>query len=242
MEIPGPIEELCEALLDGLKSILSEMLYAIYLYGAAVDPEGGATGDIDFHVILKHKPSEEEKAQIKHLYADLGRDYPPMGSELDGYFILEEDAKGTEPPKHQLVDGIIDHSWALHRAHILAGRCVVLYGPEPREILQPAAWPELEIGLLGELDYVRRHLSDYPAYCTLNLCRILYSFNTHNVVISKRFSAKWASAAIPTWNSLIDAALKTYDRQASESDQLLLVSETPEFYDYVNRRIHTGEC
>ena len=58
-------------------------------------------------------------------------------------------------------------------------------------------WPALERALHGELDYVEEHLDDYPAYCVLNLCQLIYSFDTHDVVISKRASEEWADAAFP---------------------------------------------
>ncbi|GAH04040.1 unnamed protein product, partial [marine sediment metagenome] len=50
-----------------------------------------------------------------------------------------------------------DNSWALHREHILAGRHIILYGPEPKKIYPPATWPEIETALYGELDYVEKH-------------------------------------------------------------------------------------
>jgi hypothetical protein len=216
---------------------LGGKLYGLYLYGALAFPEGGATGDVDFHAILRQPPDEREKSALKDLHATLARDYPPLGGELDGYYILLEDARRTSPPPHLLLPNVVDNSWALHRAHIRAGRCIVLHGPDPQQIYPPASWPELESALQGELDYVQQHLADYPAYCVLNLCRLMYSFKTGDVVVSKRASAAWAGAAFPEWRALIDAAIKTYDHQAARQDSDLLTSEVSRFFDFACQQI-----
>jgi hypothetical protein len=220
-----------------LNLILEEKLYGVYLYGAVASPEGGGVGDVDFHVILREPPDEEEKVELEDLHVELARDYPPLGGELDGYYILLQDARGTSPPEHQWLEGVVDRSWALHREHILAGRCIVLQGPDPSMVYPPTTWPELEGALQGELDYVQDHLDDYPAYCVLNLCRLMVSHQTRDVVISKRASASWAREAYPEWRQLIDAAERTYDREATAADEWFLQSEVGRFFEFARRHI-----
>lgn len=53
--LPAHIRAVCEAWLHGLQAVLGPRLHAAYLYGAVTFPEGGATGDIDFHVILRDR-------------------------------------------------------------------------------------------------------------------------------------------------------------------------------------------
>jgi hypothetical protein len=237
MDIPREIQDLCAALLQGLQAALGSKLHGVYLYGAIAFPDGGATGDVDFHVILTEAPAEGEKAALRALHEALAHDHSPLGADMDGYYILLEDARRTAPPEHQFLPGVFDDAWALHRAHIRAGRHIVLYGPDPREIYPPATWPELEQALQGELDYVRRHLIEYPAYCVLNLCRLIYSYRTRDVVTSKRASAAWADKAIPQWQALVEAAIKTYDQRATSEDRALLESEVKRFFDFALDRI-----
>jgi hypothetical protein len=237
MEPPKQIEGLCRALVQGLKATLGERLHGIYVYGAVAFPEAASTGDIDFHVILREKLSREEIEKVNDLYATLAQDFPPFGAELDGYFILLEDAHKKTPPAHQLRPEIRDNSWALHREHILAGRCFVLTGPDPKEIFPAPTWPELEAALRGELRYVEDHLKDYPAYCALNLCRLMYSFETRDVVVSKYATARWACEAFPQWERLIEAARRSYDGRATAQDRELLKSEIGGFLDFVLGRI-----
>jgi hypothetical protein len=238
-QIPQDIQGLCQSLLQGLKEILADKLYGVYLYGALAFPEAGPTGDIDFHVILTKPLTRREKSGLVDLHASLARDFPPLGAELDGYYLLLRDARQTAPPPHQLLAGVKDNSWALHRAHIRAGRCIPLHGPDPKEIYPPAEWPELADALQGELDYVARHLVVYPAYCVLNLCRLMVSYATQDVVISKRASAEWAAAAFVEWSPLIAAATRSYARQATPEDQELLTTRATDFFDFA--RHHIGD-
>lgn len=234
MRIPDEIEALSRAFLDGLNHVLGQKLFGVYLYGALAFSDGGAITDVDFHVILKDILDTDEKARLRDLHKTLARDFPPHGAELDGYYILLDDARRTSPPEHQFLDNVFDHSWALHRAHIRAGRCVVLRGPDPKRVYPESSWPELARALKGELDYVKTHLDEYPAYCVLNLCRLMYSFKTRDVVISKRSSADWAQELFQDWRPLIRAALDSYAGQASPQDEKLLASEVGHFFGFAS--------
>jgi hypothetical protein len=231
------IQDISLALLQGLRAALGDKLDGLYIYGAAAFPETSATGDIDFHAILTAKLTEEERLAILELHRDLADDYPPLGAELDGYYILLEDARHASPPIHQLRPEIRDNSWALHRAHILAGRCLVLYGQDPRTIYPLATWGELEQALRGELIYIEEHLNIYPAYCILNLCRLMYSFETRDVVTSKATAGAWAWEAFPQFRRLIDAARRSYAGQATKIDDQLMLSGVKDLFRFARQRI-----
>lgn len=215
--------------------VLGEKLFGLYVYGAIAFPEGGATGDVDFHAILQDSPDVSEREGLAALHDRLARGYPPMGAELDGWYILLDDALHAARPTHQLLPGLRDNSWALHRAHLRAGRCFVLHGPAPERFLPAPSWPELESALEGELEYVTAHLADAPAYCVLNLCRLIYSHQTRDVVVSKRACAAWAMARFPGWRPLIEAALRSYDRGAV--DEELWPSRMAAFYGFACEQI-----
>lgn len=240
MQLPADLQVLCDAFLHGLEAVLGDKLYGVYLYGALTFPEGGAGGDVDFHVLLRQVLTGEEKTGLQNLHAALARDFPPAGADMDGYYLLLDDARQITPPAHQFLPGVIDNSWALHRAHIRAGRCLVLRGPDPALIYPPASWPELERALWGELEFIERHLTEYPDYCVLNLCRLMYSFQTRDVVVSKRFSAAWAGAAFPEWRPLIDGARGSYDRGHPAEDKALLAPQIQAFYDFSMEHIRAS--
>jgi hypothetical protein len=233
----GSIQDLTQTLLQGLITILEGKLYGVYLYGAVAFPDTDVVHDIDFHVILTETLTEKEKQEVNDLHASLGEEFPQHGRELDGYYILLEDALKTKPPEHQLLPGVLDGSWALHREHIRVGRCIILHGPDPKQIFPPCSWRDLEASLLGELRYIEDHLHEFPDYCILNLCRLMYSVYTRDVVVSKLMSAVWAQDIFPDWSSLIQAARKSYNQKATKNDKVLLESKIDEFLDFSRVRI-----
>jgi len=240
VRFPEDIQGLYQALREGLKATLGGKLYGIYVYGAAAFPESDFTGDIDFHVILTKALTEAERRAIDELHGALARDFPPLGAELDGYYLLLTEARHRSPPVHQLRPDITDESWALHREHIRAGRCVIVHGPEPKQVYPPATWPELESALWGELKYVAAHLDEYPDYCILNLCRLMYSFETRDVVVSKAAAAGWAHSAFPQWRKHIEAAKRSYAGQITVEDEQWMKSEVRGFFRFACERMGEG--
>ena len=230
--LPQDVQSVCTALQDGLKAVLGNNLYGIYLYGAAVFPETKHIHDVDCHVVLKRPLNTPEKSEIRRLHKGLADKYPVVGDDLDVWYILLDDARQAAPPRHQVYPGLFDNSWALHYAHMRAGYCVVLFGPEPGQVFPAPIWSELATGLEAERLFIEKHLSMYPDFCVLNLCRLLYSHWTKDVVVSKRTSAEWALNSFPDWGSLIEAALRSYGGVTSDQDKQLLESETVRFYQY----------
>ena len=149
----------------------------------------------------------------------------PLGRELDGYYLWIRDARRRIRPRNQANPGIMDWSWPLHRAHILAGSCLVLIGPDPATIYPPASWRELAGTLRGELRYVEDLLRrrKATAYCVLNLCRILYSLRTRDVVVSKSGAATWALRTLPDeFRPVIQAAVDVYRGRRAEASMVVL--------------------
>ncbi len=237
MTVSQQIGTIVQAFADGLKRILGEKLHGAYVYGAAAFPDAVPTGDIDFHVILKSKLTDDERSALEQFHESLAEQFPPMGGELDGYYILLADAHREVPPKSQMWRRATDESWALHREHIRAGRCIVLHGPEPTEIYPPASWPEIESALYGELAYVEEHLHEYPDYAILNLCRLIYSFETRDVVVSKAQASNWAYSALPQWRRHIGLARKSYAGQATSEERQVMLSEVEALLEFARRRI-----
>jgi hypothetical protein len=225
------------AFTSGLQRILGEKLYGAYIYGAAAFPDAVPTGDVDFHVILTGELTKAERLELETLHDSLAGRFPPLGAEMDGYYIFLDDARRKSPPRSQMWEPATDNAWALHRAHIRAGRRIVLFGPDPAEIYPPATWPEIESALYDELEYVKKHLHQYPDYCILNLCRLILSFETGNVVVSKAQAADWALDTLPQWSWLVELALKSYAAQATAEDKDLMLAEVAAFLKLACNRI-----
>ena len=131
----------------------------------------------------------------------------------------------------------IDNSWALHREHMRSGPCLVLHGPDPIEVYPPASWREVEAALRHELRYVRKHLRDYPDYCILNLCRLMYSYETRDVVVSKAAAAVWARRTLPECKHLIVAAERAYAGRGDAAERKLMLAEVGSLFDFARARI-----
>ena len=216
--------------MDKLSGILGAKLHGAYLYGATVFPEGGPVHDIDCHVVLREPPTAGEREAVRKLHGDLAARFPGLG-DIDAYIVLLEEARGTSPPRHLLRSDVVDDSWALHCAHVRAGCYVRLCGPEPTEIFPVPSWEGVSAALDGELRYVEEHLC-YPAYCVLNLCRIVYSHAERNPAVSKQFSGRWASERFPEWEPLIGAAVRWYRKVASAEDDRLLEEQVGRFLTF----------
>ena len=241
---PEPLSA-CTRLRDGLLPLLGDDLVALWVYGAVVSPEPPARlGDIDTHGILARPVAPETAARIDDLHRRIDLD---LGVELDGWYVLLDDARKPEPPPHILRSDLVDESWALHRAHLLSGRCAVVHGTTPQAIVQPPTWPELRYALEHEMRFVEDHLhlmeaEPFAPYAVWNCCRIAYSFETRDVVASKRESAAWALDRFPTrWHGLIRAAGRWYDRAEEPGDEGILRERTREFVAYVKDRISRTE-
>jgi hypothetical protein len=231
-DLPQDVQRVCTALRDRLKAMLGSNLYGVYLYGAVVFPEVNHVHDIDCHVILKKPLTAREKEEIRQLHKELAEEHPVVGDDLDAWYILLGDTQQPSPPRHQVHTDLFDNSWALHHAHMRAGYCVTLYGPEPEQVFPVPTWPELLTGLEAERMFIKKHLIEYPDYCALNLCRLIYSYRMKDVVISKQAAAEWALDNFNTWRPLVEAALRSYAGEIDEEDKRLLESETGLFYRF----------
>ncbi len=237
MTIQEQVSAIGQAFVHGLRRILRNKLYGLYIYGAAAFPDDVPTRDIDFHVILTDPLAEEERSQLYELHDSLAHDFPPLGVDMDGYYLLLADARGVQPPQSQMWQRATDRSWALHREHIRAGRHILLHGPDPREIYPRATWREIKQALQWELRYVEDHLDRYPDYCILQLCRLIYSHETKDIVVSKAQASDWAHDAFPEWRRLIKQARKSYARQATPEDKDLMLLEIRAFLEFARTQI-----
>ena len=241
--LPDAIAELCYAYRDCLKGTLGEKLVGLYVYGASIFPETEATGDVDFHAILSEALTDAERAGVNAIHEEMARSFPPLGEELDTYYLLLDQVRRPQPdpPGHQVLTDVVDSSWALHREHMLAGRCVILHGPQPSELSPAPTWDEIEEALRGELAYVVDHLQEYPGYGILNLCRLMYSYQTRDVVVSKFASAQWVKTRFPEWGDLIDRAGASYRGTATNADWTIMRREIAAFLDFATTQIETAD-
>ncbi|MCX6096806.1 MAG: DUF4111 domain-containing protein [Candidatus Bipolaricaulota bacterium] len=71
----------------------------------------------------------------------------------------------------------------------------------------------------------------------LNLCRLLYSFETRDVVTSKAAASAWARAKFPEWERPIALALKSYAHLASPREAEAMKANLVRFHVFAQDRI-----
>jgi hypothetical protein len=225
-----------------LTTILGDDLVAMWAHGGTIAPDGPPRGtDLDTYVILKRRPDQATVQRIEETHDHIGRE---LDVDWDAWYVLVADARRSDAPRHTYREGRRDTSWAIHRAHWLAGRYVHLYGREPAEIVPPPTWPEIELELRRELEHLERHVVEgdtdpYEAtYAILNGSRILHAVETGNPAISKAAAGTWARAHLPArWHAALHAATSAYAGQATPEDEALLAAEMAPFVAIVRDRL-----
>ena len=244
-----PIEHLPEAarvawtrLRDELVAILGDDVVAIWAYGGTVAVEGPPrSADLDTYVIVR-RPIDERTAQaIDDAHAAIAGD---LGVDWDAWYVLEADAGRREAPRHAFRPDRRDTSWAINRAHWLAGRYAHIHGREPAEVVPVPAWADLEAELDRELEHIERHVAEgdtdhYEAtYAILNGSRILHAVETGDAALSKRSAGQWALEHLSDrWHAVLHAAGRSYDGQALPNDTELLAAEMAPFVAMVRERL-----
>ena len=240
--IPTPARTAWLALRSDLQRILGDKLVAMWAYGGTVSLDDPAhAGDLDTYVILSRQPDEERASAIEDAQDAIARE---QGVEWDAWYVLADAARRADPPRHAWRDDRRDTSWAINRAHWLAGRYANLHGPEPSELVWAPSWEELEAELDRELEHIERHVADgdsdpYEATdALLNGSRILHALETHDVALSKRTAGRWALDRLPAlWHPALRAATRTYDGQPADGDAALIAEQMAPFVAFIREQL-----
>ena len=241
-DLPEPARGAWLRLRDELLALLADDLVAIWAYGGTVAVDGPPrSADLDTYVIVRRPIDEPTGQAIDDIHAAIAGD---MDVEWDVWYVLEADARPSEAPHHAFHPERRDTTWAVNRAHWIAGRYALLHGPDPTDLVPEPTWPEIEAELDRELEHIERHVfvgdtDPYEAtYAILNGSRILRALETHDVAISKRAAGQWALDHLPDrWHPTINAALRAYDGVGSAEDTDLVAREMAPFVAMVRERL-----
>jgi hypothetical protein len=236
-DVPAIARTAWTRLSDGLVGILGDDLVAVWAYGGTASaPADAPFGDLDTFVVVREQIDGTTADAIDELQATIAEE---AGVEWDAWYVAEEDARQPAMHRHAWRDRL-NESWAIDRAHWLAGRYVLLYGLEPAEIVPSPTAAQLEEALHVELDHLERHVEAgdtdpfEATYAFLNGSRIMRAIETGDVAISKREAGPWALEHLPDrWHPALRAAMRAYDRQATVDDEALLAREMAPFVAFV---------
>jgi hypothetical protein len=237
VSLPYRVAVVADQLRVELERVLGNDLASLFVYGAALFPMPERWRlDFDFHALVRRPLDAVGRAGIRAVYTSLAA-ASELGADLDGYFVLLADAARPQPPVHQLDRTVHDEAWALHRAHVHAGRYATIGGLDPREIVPVPTWAELDAALRAELVFVESH-PQAVAFGVLNGARILASYSRRDVVLSKYDAAQWAMDALPAeWHLLVAAAVRDYEGASQERDDAVLRAGWAPFVTHVRSNI-----
>jgi len=230
------------ALRDELSRILRDDLVAIWAYGGTIAVDDPAhVADLDTYVILARRPDDTTVQAIEAAQDEIAKSH---GVEWDTWYVLADAARGADPPQHAWREERRDTSWAVNRAHWLAGRYALLHGPHAADVVKPPTWEELESELSRELEHIERHVVEgdtdpfEATYAILNGSRIIHSVQTRSVAISKRAAGAWAIEHLPArWHPALNAALRNYDGRPADGDVSVLAEEMAAFVEFVREHL-----
>jgi hypothetical protein len=228
-EVAAPARNAALHMRDELLAAFGDDLVAIWLYGASIF--GPHFIDVDLHVILRRRPDSDELDWLRELDRAITKE---TGAEIDNWYILEAEARSSNAPHDLRHPDFADKHWSLHRAHWLGGACIVVYGAQPEEIVAAPSWEEISRELHEELREAERHLDSGSPYWVLQLCRVLASLETRDVVRSKLDSADGALERLPDeTHDVICAAMRYYRSESKPEDEALIAREYPALYTTV---------
>ena len=220
-------------------------LVGAYLHGSIAFPEYNfEAGDIDFYVLTHRSLNGTEIKSLDHLHRSLAAKFE-FGSKLDGFYIPYAAARMQENPRNlvygahgRIHRGGSDDAWALHREHFARSAYIRLYGPRASRIFSRPNWKEIRSALYRQLVYVRKIIDSDPWRSVLNLCRLVYTFKTENVAVSKLGATRWALKRLPSrWKPVIRSAVKWYKGTANRRDRTILRKDARKLLGFASVRV-----
>lgn len=208
-----------EALLAGARAVLSDRLVGLYVHGSLAN--GGfepRRSDIDFMAATAADLSPQTIAALVEMHTALAvtpkltpeaRDWV---GKLEGSYIPLAHLRRYDPAHAEhpalRVDGSFGvdfhaSDWVIQR-HVIRERGIVLYGPDPRTLIDPITPADLRQAARGILEewwapmldnLYRLPEAEYQAYAVLTMCRSLYTLENAEVA-PKAAAAHWAQTQL----------------------------------------------
>lgn len=230
-----------DAVGGGARSIFGEDLVSVIVYGSWAFEPDAPLGDLDCHLIVQSSAAmtAARREEVRSLAASIERG---TGVELDLWCISSEDLTSAAP-RDLLAPPNRDHSWALHRAHWIAGRVRVVHGPPIEELVTAPSPEEIADGLRAELAYcvdaaVGRPATPVAAYIVRNCARIIASVRLRDPVRSKSESVAWALRNLPDdHHATLVAAEAVALGNAIEAQRRLVDSNAHTFLAWARREL-----
>jgi predicted nucleotidyltransferase len=199
----------------------------MYLFGSLANGDFDAHSDIDVLFVTDEVISEEKFQALYAMHENIAKIDSPWAIQLEVSYIPRGALRQYDPSdnKHPHMDrGTDEHlhimqhdsDWIVQR-YTLRKRGISVTGPALHLLIDPVLPGDLRWAVSDILNSWIRHFLDepqmlkyrgYQSYTVLTLCRILYTYETGEVV-SKPVAAEWAKRKLDKeWIALIDDAIQ----------------------------------
>jgi predicted nucleotidyltransferase len=219
------VNELLDALTDGLRETLGDLLVGAYLFGSAPTSDFDRESDVDVVVVTADRITVETFEALKAMHARIATIDSWCATQLEVSYIPRSAIRRYDPADalHPRLDRgkdeelhVMRHDadWVVQR-HLIRERGLVLLGPAPAMLINPVSpddlrramrelLPEWLVPMLESPPDVRTR--GYQSFIVLSICRILYTLE-HGDVVSKRTAASWGETTLHArWTPLIRGA------------------------------------
>lgn len=200
---------LVQALHAGAQTALESNFLGMLLLGSlATGDFDPVRSDIDFLVITRAQPNDEQFAHLRAMHTRVRNEALPFAGNHEGVYIplanlrryRKDDAHAWLGSDGHFAWETQGSDWILQR-HVAREHGLVVSGPHPRELIDPIA-PAERISAAAEIlrewwapkltDPRDLHDAEYQAYAILTMCRARFTLATAEIV-SKPSAAQWLS-------------------------------------------------
>lgn len=231
------VNKVLEKLLAGIHATLGDELVGLYLYGSLssgdFDPR---SSDIDFAAVTRAELTPEKIATLEQMHQTLWASGLKWAKKLEGAYppsslIRRHDPGGPACPavnEGEFYVSGLGSDWIIQR-HIIREYGLVLFGPDPKTLIDPVSPDEIRGAIRGILNewwfpmlenpsWLVERGPEYHAYAVISMCRSLHGIK-HGTIVSKPVAAHWAMEAYPQWCELIETGLASQDGTGPDFSQ-----------------------
>ncbi len=221
-------QDILNKIKEAYEEILKDNLVGIYVHGSiCLNCFYWDKSDIDYLVVVRDKPSDEEKHQLMEVTVKLNEAAPPKGIEMS--VILLQDCRNFVYPTpfelhfsnmhtdwfRQDPQGYIERMNGLDKdlaAHVTITRKagIVLCGQPIKEVFGAVPTEAYIDSIKGDIEEARDTVLENPLYVILTLPRVL-AYLQSELVLSKEQAGAWALQNLDgRYHTLIQNALHSY--------------------------------
>lgn len=213
---------LLDVLVERIKDALGENLVGVYLYGSLVGGDFDIEiSDIDLLAAVKSDVDEVEFTRLEEMHRQFALEYRAWDDRIEVQYLSLEGLrtfKTARSPMANISPGEPFHmievgeEWLMNW-YFVKERGVVLYGPDPKGIIEPVSKEEFVDSIVKRMGEWREWIGQtrdsrpYQSYVILTACRALYLYRNAEQVSKKR-AAMWAEKELPEWAWLIEYAMR----------------------------------